>query len=301
MSAVVTLAPYDPAWPAQFELICSELAAALEDAAVSIEHVGSTSVPGLKAKPVIDVDVVIRPGTFQDVRKRLEAAGYRYAGDQGVTGREVFKYTGTHHLMRHHLYVCHYDADELWRHLTFRSVLRSRPELAAEYARVKTEGANRFPDNMDAYIAHKGPFIKRVYSRSGLQYHYEFDAPISPAALADLRQGVGWNRMARDLADPRLHNSFHLCALADGRLIGYAAVVSNDVTDAYIQDVMVHPSCQCRGVGTQLMERILLRLKAEGVYMVSVLYGEAALQPFYEKFGFFTLLAGQREMQPGCD
>ena len=130
---------------------------------------------------------------------------------------------------------------------------------------------------------------------------YAFDAPVSPAALADLRQAVGWNRMACDLADPRLRNAFHLCAWDGERLIGYAAVVSNGVTDAYIQDVMVHPDCQRQGVGTQLMERVLLRLKAEGVYMVSILYGEAALQPFYEKFGFFTMLCGQREMRPGRD
>lgn len=91
MSAIVTLMPYDPAWPAQFVLIRNMLAAALEDAAVTIEHVGSTSVPGFAAKPVIDVDVVIRPGAFPDVRSRLEAAGYRHAGDQGIAGREVFK------------------------------------------------------------------------------------------------------------------------------------------------------------------------------------------------------------------
>lgn len=128
---------------------------------------------------------------------------------------------------------------------------------------------------------------------------YEFDVPVSPAALADLREAVGWNRMMHDLADPRLHNTFHLCAFDGERLIGYAAVVSNGVTDAYIQDVMVHPDCQRQGVGTQLMERVLARLEAEGVYMVSVIYGEEALRPFYEKFGFFTMLCGQREMRPG--
>lgn len=130
---------------------------------------------------------------------------------------------------------------------------------------------------------------------------YEFDAPVSPAALADLRQSVGWNRMARDLADPRLHNTFHLCAFDGERLAGYAAVVGNGVTDAYIQDVMVHPDDQRLGIGTQLMERILARLDAEGVYMVSVIYGEENLRPFYERFGFTTMLSGQREMRPGRD
>lgn len=130
---------------------------------------------------------------------------------------------------------------------------------------------------------------------------YEFNAHISPAVLADLRQSVGWNRMERDLADPRLRNAFHLCAFDDEHLVGYAAVVGNGVTDAYIQDVMVHPDCQRQGVGTQLMERVLARLKGEGVYMVSVIYGEEALRPFYEKFGFYTMLCGQREMRPGRD
>lgn len=301
MSTIVTLVPYDHTWPAQFALIRNELTAALGDAAVAIEHVGSTSVPGLAAKPVIDIDVVIRPGAFPDVRLRLEAAGYRHAGDQGIAGREVFKCADQYRLPKHHLYVCSYDAAELWRHLTFRNALRSRPELTDEYARVKVEGARLFPDRMDAYIAHKGGFIQRVYRSHGLQYRYEFDALVSPAALADLRQAVGWNRMERDLADPRLRNAFHLCAWDGERLIGYAAVVSNSVTDAYIQDVMVHPDCQGQGVGTQLMERVLARLKAEGMYMVSVIYGEEALRPFYEKFGFFTMLCGQREMRPGHD
>lgn len=126
---------------------------------------------------------------------------------------------------------------------------------------------------------------------------YEFDAPISAAALADLRASVGWNRMQRDLADPRLRNAFHLCAFQDSRLVGYAAVVSNGVTDAYIQDVMVHPDYQRMGIGTQLMERLLARLKADGLYMVSVIYGDETLRPFYEKFGFYTMLCGQRELR----
>lgn len=130
---------------------------------------------------------------------------------------------------------------------------------------------------------------------------YEFDTPISAAALADLRQAVGWNRMARDLADPRLRNTFHLCAFDGSSLVGYAAVISNGVTDAYIQDVMVHPAYQRQGIGTQLMERILTRLQTDGLYMVSVIYGDEALRPFYEKFGFFTMLCGQRELRPAHD
>jgi len=131
--------------------------------------------------------------------------------------------------------------------------------------------------------------------------HYEFDAPVSPADIADLRQSVGWNRMHRDLADLRLHNTIQLCAFAENRLIGYAAAVSNGVTDAYIQDVMVHPDFQHQGIGTELMKLLLARLEAEDIYMVSVIYGDEALRPFYERFGFCTMLCGQRELRPGRD
>ena len=130
---------------------------------------------------------------------------------------------------------------------------------------------------------------------------YEFDALLSPADLTGLREAVGWNRMERDLADPRLRNAFHLCAFDGSRLVGYTAVVSNGVTDAYIQDVMVRPEYQRQGVGTQLMQRVLARLEEEQLYMVSVIYGDESLRPFYEKFGFCTMLCGQRELRPGRD
>ena len=130
---------------------------------------------------------------------------------------------------------------------------------------------------------------------------YEFDAAVSPADIADLRQAVGWNRMERDLSDPRLTTTLQLCAFDENHLIGYAQVISNQVTDAYIQDVMVHPDYQRQGIGTQLMEKLLSRLEEDGIYMVSVIYGAEVLRPFYERFGFYTMLCEQREMRPGRD
>lgn len=130
---------------------------------------------------------------------------------------------------------------------------------------------------------------------------YEFDSPVSVSALADLRQSVGWNRMELDLADKRLHNTFQLCCFDGERLVGYVAVVSNSVTDAYIQDLMIHPDYQKQGIGRQLMQRTLSRLRNEGIYMVSVIYGDAELKKYYESFGFTTMLCGQMELRPGRD
>ena len=160
----VVVVPYDEMWEKAFEDIKRELEEALGDLALRIEHVGSTSVTGLSAKPIIDIDVVIRDVSILDsVVSALAKIGYVHEGDQGIPGREAFKHDGKEHLMKHHLYVCAEDAAELKRHLGFRDYLRSHPEAVAEYSKVKEEGARLYPYNIDKYIEHKSPFIEGIY------------------------------------------------------------------------------------------------------------------------------------------
>ena len=164
----VVVVPYDETWKQNFIDIRNELADALGELAESIEHVGSTSVEGLSAKPIIDIDVVIKDRTMLDkVIEALEKIGYRHEGDQGIPGREAFKYEDKDHLMKHHLYVCAEDANELKRHMAFRDYLRSHPEAVKEYSRVKTEGAKLYPEDIDSYIEYKAPFIEGIYKVIG--------------------------------------------------------------------------------------------------------------------------------------
>ena len=165
----VVVVPYDAAWVRGFERIAAELRPALGDLALAIEHVGSTSVPGLSAKPIIDIDVVIEdPSRLDAAIAALAAVGYRHEGDLGIPGREAFKYEGKDHLPRHHLYVCPRDSAELRRHLAFRDYLRAHPEAAREYGRIKAEGAALYPEDIEGYIAHKAPFIERIYREAGI-------------------------------------------------------------------------------------------------------------------------------------
>lgn len=165
----VVVCPYDEGWKKDFEDIRAELAAALTGMEVSIEHVGSTSVEGLSAKPVIDIDIVISDkNAFDGVKQALESIGYTHEGDLGIPGREAFKYEGKDHLRKHHLYVCAADAEELRRHICFRDYLRSHPDAVREYSRVKEEGAALYSDDIDAYIRHKAPFIEGIYKELGL-------------------------------------------------------------------------------------------------------------------------------------
>jgi len=164
----VVVVPYDLAWPAAFDAIREELAMVLEDACLAIEHVGSTAVPGLCAKPIVDIDVVIDTAArFPFVRARLEAAGYRHEGDLGIAGREAFKYDDKPHLMCHHLYVCVSGNAELRRHLAFRDHLRNDSADRDSYGAVKRAAAARHPHDIDAYIAEKGEIIARILAECG--------------------------------------------------------------------------------------------------------------------------------------
>ena len=165
----IVVVPYDEKWKFRFEEIVGELRAALGELALSIEHVGSTSVPGLAAKPIIDIDVVIEDESkLKAVIGALAKIGYQYEGNLGIPGREAFGYEGKTHLMEHHLYVCPKDSPELRRHLSFRDYLRAHPEAVQEYSRIKEEAARLFPHNIDGYINHKGTVIEKIYKEIGL-------------------------------------------------------------------------------------------------------------------------------------
>ena len=127
----IIVQPYDRAWKMAFEDIRQELEMSLGGLIICIEHVGSTAVEGLSAKPCINVDVVIKDYTiFAAVVEKLAGIGYFHEGDLGIEGREAFGYTGKDHLMKHHLYVCPQNSRELHRHITFRFFLRQHPEAA---------------------------------------------------------------------------------------------------------------------------------------------------------------------------
>ena len=165
----VIVLPYDKAWQSAFENIRLELKAVLGDLAIGIEHVGSTSVEGLSAKPCIDIDVIIRDYSSLDaVVQKLATIGYIHEGDLGIKDREAFTYTDKRHLLKHHLYVCPQDSRELHRHITFRDFLRNNPEAAKKYGQTKEQAALLFPDDIDGYIKYKSPCIEELYKLCGL-------------------------------------------------------------------------------------------------------------------------------------
>lgn len=165
----VVVLPYDERWKQDFLTIQAELLHALGPLAVGIEHVGSTSVRGLSAKPILDIDIVIKDDTaLEDIVSALGKIGYQHEGDLGIPGREAFRYDGKEHLKKHHLYVCPQSSRELKRHLAFRNYLRTHPDAVKEYSQIKEDGARRYPNDIDRYIEHKSSFINRIYAELGV-------------------------------------------------------------------------------------------------------------------------------------
>ena len=123
---------------------------------------------------------------------------------------------------------------------------------------------------------------------------YRINEEVSAEKIASLREAVGWNRMESELRNPLMISYIHIAAYEEDELIGYIDSISNGVTDAYIQDLMVHPKYQGKGIGTELMNQMIACIKEKHIYMVSVIFEEER-KSFYEKFGFYTMLSGQLE------
>lgn len=169
------LREHDPSWLVEAKELAAVYREVFGELLLAVEHVGSTAVPGLLAKAILDIDLVIPSrDDLPAVIEGLGSIGYSYGGDQGIPGREVFKrvdenvpYSGLRRdWTHHHLYVCARDADELRRHLRFRDVLRSDVEVRDEYQRLKLAIAKRCHGDRKRYAALKEikcrDFFKRI-------------------------------------------------------------------------------------------------------------------------------------------
>ena len=152
---------YNEKWPQDFLKIKNELTKVLT-VKCEVQHVGSTSIPGMKAKPIIDIDVVLDNwADFEAVKKVLAEIGYEHEGDKGITGREAFCRNGKVHNeilddIDHHLYVCSVDNEEYKRHILFRDYLRNHDEARDRYNQIKEEILAKVgPENRAGYVQMK--------------------------------------------------------------------------------------------------------------------------------------------------
>jgi GrpB-like predicted nucleotidyltransferase (UPF0157 family) len=162
-TGVVRLVEYDAEWPALYRTESERIAVALAPLVLTLEHMGSTAVPGLAAKPICDILAGYHDrALFQAYIDGLCAAGYEHLGEQGIPGREFFRRGQP---PAYHLHLAALDGI-FWReHLAFRDLLRSDSLLRATYEELKQELAAEFPQDRDAYIDAKNSFIQGALAR----------------------------------------------------------------------------------------------------------------------------------------
>lgn len=161
----IEVVDYDESWPALFEQLAQPLRRALAGLDADVEHVGSTAVPGLAAKPVIDVDVVVRsPEDVPAAIERLRALGYVRQGDEGIPGREAFLWPPD--TSRHHLYVVVGGSPPHRDHLDVRDWLRAHPDDALAYGTLKRALAAVHRDDRPGYGEAKAEFVGDLLRRA---------------------------------------------------------------------------------------------------------------------------------------
>jgi len=158
---IVEVVEYDPSWPALFDAECTLLRHTLEGVAIAIHHIGSTAVPGLAAKPIIDMLMEVTDLQALDaLSDRMMSIGYIPRGEYGIPGRRYFQKGGDNRT--HHLHAFAAGDSNLLRHLAFRDYLRAHPEASADYGKLKKALANVCENDLERYCDGKDAFVKRL-------------------------------------------------------------------------------------------------------------------------------------------
>jgi GrpB-like predicted nucleotidyltransferase (UPF0157 family) len=163
----IVVSDYDPAWPEWFERIRAFVWPAVADVARRIDHVGSTSVPGLAAKPIIDLDIVVASEELvRPAIERLARIGYGWRGEMGVVGREAFKAPSGSELPEHHLYLVVENNKAHLDHWLLRDLLRDDADARARYAELKRRNAELADGDLQLYVEAKAELVTELLTRA---------------------------------------------------------------------------------------------------------------------------------------
>jgi len=163
----VLVVPHDSLWFAKFACESIEVIRAMGETALAIHHIGSTSIPGIHAKPVVDMLGVARAIDEVDAcNMAMATLGYEAMGEYGIPGRRYFRKDNASGAREFHLHVFAAGSSEIERHLAFRDYLRAHAELAAEYSELKRRLARECQSTIDLYMAGKDAFVKEMERRA---------------------------------------------------------------------------------------------------------------------------------------
>lgn len=163
----VEVVPHDLNWKELFERGAKTIAEALGDCLIRIHHIGSTSIPSIYAKPVIDFLIEVNDLTLVDQRQnQMESLGYEALGEHGIPGRRFFRIDKAPNIRLHNVHIFKENSENIQRHLAFRDYLIAHPTEAQPYSELKQELARQFPDDIYGYMDGKDAMIKELEVRA---------------------------------------------------------------------------------------------------------------------------------------
>ncbi len=166
----VIVVEYNPAWPPAFEEEATRLRETLGDLLIDVQHIGSTAVPGLRAKPILDISLEVDQLVHLDTQNlSMQHLGYEVMGEYGIPGRRYFRKGGDQRT--HHIHAFASGDPGLFRHLAFRDYLRAHPNIAEAYGQLKWEIAQSCNHDLEEYCDKKDPFVK-LHESKALAWYY---------------------------------------------------------------------------------------------------------------------------------
>jgi len=158
---IVEVVPPNPEWKTIYQMESTRILSAVEHVPLTLHHIGSTSIPNIYAKPIIDMlGEVDEITTMDEITDMWECLGYEAMGEFGIPGRRYFRYTDERGIRKFHVHVFVSGSGASRRHLAFRDYLRTHPDVAYEYSQLKIRLANDHPESIDDYMDGKDEFIR---------------------------------------------------------------------------------------------------------------------------------------------
>lgn len=293
----VEVVPYNKSWADIFESLVQSISQVLGKNCLTVHHIGSTAVPGLIAKPVIDIIVVVKD--ILNIVSDLEKSGYMYKGEINIPFRYYF--TKKSDSIKIHLHVYEEGNSEIHLNLLFRDYLRKSPQLCEEYAALKKNLVNQKSSckkgnlRFSNYTLGKDIFIKKVLEQSGFNefcirfctHHDEWEIyhRIRKEQLFDLA-GIQYDPKHPDITDP---NHFHFVFYKGTKIIGAAHLEFLSLNEAALRSFAIDASCQNQGFGGEFLILIEKWLKSKGKIILRLHANKKAL-PFYKRLGYEEMI-----------
>lgn len=166
----IYMVPHDPKWQQEFKQEAKQLTTALGNNVVAVHHIGSTAIPTIYAKPVIDLLLVVQDIAALDEKQPLmEAIGYVALGELGISGQRYFRRDNQFGDRTHQVHAYENGSPQIQRHLAFRDYMLAHPDAAQAYSALKRELAAKYPNDIESYMDGKDEFIRDIDQRAAQQ------------------------------------------------------------------------------------------------------------------------------------